>query len=224
MLDEISVLIVNYRTLELTARCLESLLGFYPQTKIVLVDNGSGDESTAYIQKMAKRCDNIAAILNPKNRFHGPALDQGLREAHTRLVFCLDSDCEVLRGGFLEAMAAYFANPRTYAVGELVRMNRYGYEVPPAKGRSFDYVHPRRMLLDRGKYLGLKRFTHHGAPCLANMRQAFQHGHALRDFPIQDYILHLGRGTVSAYGYGLGLRHKIEALLNRALEAISAEP
>jgi glycosyltransferase involved in cell wall biosynthesis len=223
MLDEISVLIINYRTLDLTARCLESLQKFYPQVEVTLVDNGSDDESTDFIQEMAGGCDTIHAILNRKNRYHGPALDQGLRLAQTRLVFSLDSDCEVLQGGFLEAMIACFSDPCTYAVGELVRMNRFGYPLPEGEGRGFDYVHPRRMLLDRRKYLGLKRFTHHGAPCLSNMRQAIQRGYRLGDFPIQDYILHLGRGTCSSYGYGFGLRHKLENLLNRALRAISAQ-
>jgi glycosyltransferase involved in cell wall biosynthesis len=223
MLDEISVLIVNYRTLELTARCLESLQAYYPPVKIILVDNGSADESTAYIRKMAERFANIQAILNPKNRYHGPALDQGLRTARTRLVFCLDSDCEILRSGFLEAMAAFFADPRCYAVGELVQMNRFGYPVPPAKGRTFPYIHPRRMLLSRDKYLELGRFGHHGAPCLANMRQAVQRSYHLHDFPIQEYILHLGRGTCDSYGYGLGLRHTIENLFNRALQSISVK-
>jgi glycosyltransferase involved in cell wall biosynthesis len=223
MLEEISFLIVNYRTLDLTTRCIESLQKFYPQAEITIVDNGSGDESTDYIREMASRVGNVHAILNPTNRYHGPALDQGLREAQTRLVFCLDSDCEVLRGNFLEAMAAHFSDPCTYAVGELVKMNRFGYTRSQSKGRSFDYVHPRRMLLDRSKYLGLRRFNHHGAPCLANMRQAVQRGYRLRDFPIQEYILHLGRGTCGSYGYGLGWRHKIENLLNRALQAISTK-
>jgi hypothetical protein len=102
-------------------------------------------------------------------------------------------------------------------------MNCYGYPIPPAKGRAFPYVHPRRMLLKRDIYLGLKSFDHHGAPCLANMRQAVQRGYRLRDFPIQEYILHLGRGTCGSYGYGLGWRHKIENLLNRALQAISTK-
>jgi glycosyltransferase involved in cell wall biosynthesis len=221
MLDEISFLIVNYRTLELTTQCVESLERFYPRTEILLVDNGSGDESTDTICEMAKHSGNIRAILNPTNRFHGPALDQGLRAAQTRLVFCLDSDCEVLQGGFLEAMAAYFADANTYAVGELVHMNRFGYAPPYSKWRSFEYVHPRRMLLDSSKYLGLRRFNHHGAPCLTNMRQAVQRGYHLHDFPIQEYILHLGRGTCGPYGYGLGLRHKIEFLFNQALQALS---
>jgi len=221
MLDEITILIVNYRTLDLTSTCLESLQAFYPRVKILLVDNGSGDESTGYTQRMAECHDNIEAIFNEKNRYHGPALDQGLRKAQTRLVFSLDSDCEILQGGFWEKMAAHFEDPRTYAVGELVKMNRFGYEVTPAKRRNFDYVQPRRMLLDRRKYLELSRFNHHGAPCLANMRQAAQRGYCLLDFPVQDYILHLGRGTCGSYGYGLGLRHKIEALLNQALQLIS---
>lgn len=216
-MQDITALIVNYRTLELTARCVESLLAHYPRLELLLVDNGSGDASTSYIQGMAARYANIAAILNPCNRFHGPALDQGLRAARSRRVLTLDSDCEVLEAGFLEAMSALFdEDARLYAAGELAQVNRFGYPVPPARGRPMPYVQPRCMLLDRDKYATLEPFTHHGAPGLRNMRAALRRGCRLLDFPVQAYVSHLGRGTCAQYGYGLGLRHKIEHLLNRA--------
>ena len=79
VIHKITVLIVNYRTLDLTRRCLESLLLFYPQAGVLLIDNGSGDDSSEYIAGVAARSRNITAIFNPTNHYHGPALDQGLR-------------------------------------------------------------------------------------------------------------------------------------------------
>ncbi len=49
---------------------------------------------------------NTGLILNESNRHHGPAMDQALRSVETPFVLFIDSDCEVLQGGFVEAMIA----------------------------------------------------------------------------------------------------------------------
>lgn len=87
------------------------------------------------------------------------------------------------------------ADPRTYAVGELRYKNRYGYThgygyagdtkgTGRARKSRIPYVHPFAMLLDRHKYAQLTPFTHLGAPCLRNMRDARRAGLSAVDFPI----------------------------------------
>jgi glycosyltransferase involved in cell wall biosynthesis len=216
-LDDITVLIVNYRTLELTSRCIESLRAFYPAVRLLLIDNGSQDASTAYIQRLAAEHEATTCLLNPKNHYHGPALDQGLRACHSALAFCLDSDTEVVQGGFLEGMTAAFADPQVYAAGKRVYMDWFGYETNPGTPLAFAYVRPSGILLRRTIYLSLKPFIHHGSPGIRNMRHAQRLGYRLQDYPIQAYLVHLGRGTCSRWGYGLGRKHTIEYLLHRAL-------
>src|SRR5215210_2081905 len=94
--DRISAVVVNYRTLELTRACVESLLAHYPDLTVILIDNGSGDESSRYVCRLGETMSNVRAVLNPRNLYHGPALDQGVRLARTKYVFTLDSDCEIL--------------------------------------------------------------------------------------------------------------------------------
>lgn len=214
-LTDITVSVVNYRTLDLTERCVTSLLQHYPSIQIILTDNGSQDESTGYIQKMGITHANIQPILHPHNLHHGPALHLAIHRTTTRFTFLLDSDCQVLRGGFLEQMLAYFTDPTLYAVGRLVQMNRFGYEVAIDTPGSLSYIHPSALLLDREKYPHLKPFIHHGSPGLQNMSSAVQSGWHLQHFPLEGVIYHQGRGTCSRYGYGLGWRHIIEYLLNR---------
>ena len=76
------------------------------------------------------------------------------------------------------------------------------------------------MLLRRETYLKLKPFFHHGSPGIRNMRQAARAGYILQDFPVQEYLIHQGRGTCSRHGYGLGWKHTVEYLLHSALSKI----
>ena len=226
--DDITVLVVNFRTEALTRRCVETLRAHYPDLRLLLIDNGSGDASTSYVRALGDRDPAARTILNPRNLYHGPALDQGVRAAETRYVFTLDSDCETLSGGFLEQMLEPFADPRTYAVGELRYKNRYGHtygygyagygELEESRRRSrIPYVHPYAMLLDRAKYLTLEPFVHHGAPAIRNMRAARRAGLRAVDFPVAEFILHHERGTSAHHGYGARGRARlvIEGYLNR---------
>lgn len=215
-LNDITILVINHRTLDLTERCVTSLLLHYPHVGVILTDNGSQDESTAYIQALGAKYTNIQPILHPKNLHHGPALHYAIQAAASRFVFTLDSDCQVLQGGFLETMLQVFMDPQVYAVGRLVQMNRFGYELKRSIPGALPYIHPFAMLLDRHKYLDLKPFFHHGSPGLENMRSAVRAGWRLQHFPLEGSIYHQGRGTCSRYGYALGWRHVLEHFLYRA--------
>ena len=216
-MDDITVLIVNYRTLDLTRRCVESLRTVYPEIRMTLIDNGSHDPSRAFIREMAADHAQIDCILNDRNRFHGPALDQGLKACRTPLALTLDSDTEVIKGGFLEEMTAFFTEPQTYAAGQRAYMDPFGYETSANTPLAFAYIHPSCMMLRIDAYLKLRPFIHHGSPAIRNMRHAVRAGYRLRDYPIHTYVTHAGRGTCSRYGYGLGLRHTIEHLMHSAL-------
>jgi hypothetical protein len=58
-------------------------------------------------------------------------------------------------------------------------------------------------------------FEHHGLPAMKHFSGAVARGYDLANFPIQQYVHHLGGGTARRYGYGLGLRSKVEFLLNK---------
>jgi glycosyltransferase involved in cell wall biosynthesis len=213
----ITALVVNYRTAELTRRCVDSLLAQYPTVQLLVIDNNSADESTAYVSGLATEHENVRVQLNDRNIYHGPALDQGLRLAQTPFVFTLDSDCEVFGSGFLEQMLSRFDDPLLYAVGELRYKNRFGYTYAnwDVDGRDrpawIPYIHPYAMLLDRRKYLTLPPFIHHGAPCIKNMRAARRAGYVVRHFPVYEVVRHEHGGTSRAHGYGFWGRGRLTA-------------
>ena len=212
----VTAVIVNFNTAELTRRAATSFRKHYPIVPLLLIDNGSHDGSAGVLNELRAQDPRYTdVILNKKNIHHGPAMDQGLRTLNTPYVLFLDSDCELLRGGFLEAMTALGEEKtNNYAVGKLVFMNKRGFDVKESNG-AIAYIRPICLLIKRKTYLTLPRFRRHGAPCLENMKKAVEEGLLLLDFPVFEYVTHKGRGTAEEYGYRLGLHGKINYVLNK---------
>jgi GT2 family glycosyltransferase len=142
-------------------------------------------------------------------------MDLALRDLQSRFVLFIDSDCVVTKGGFLEIMLAKLEeSEHLYAAGKLIFMNRRGYDVSESS-HSYPYIRPICMLIKRELYLRLPPFRRHGAPCLANMRAAVRNNLGLIHVPVEEYLLHEGRGTAGRHGYRLGLSGRLNHILNR---------
>ncbi len=93
---DVSVIVVNYNTLQLTDMAIESL---FEKTKkidfeIILVDNASSDNSVDYFEK--KYGLSIVLIKNDKNVGFGNANNIGLTKAKGKYIFLLNSDTIIL--------------------------------------------------------------------------------------------------------------------------------
>ena len=212
----VTAAIINFRTPDLTLRAVNSFQRYYPDVPLLLVDNASNDGSLRVLEEIRQQNPrNTDMIVNDHNLHHGPAMDQALRYLRSQYVFFLDSDAEVLKGNFLEGMVnAAEQDPGHYAVGHRVKMNKRGFDVSPDE-EGFPYIRPYCMLIKRELYLLLPRFQLHGTPCLENMQCAARRGLALVAFPVDDYISHQGRGTAARFGYQLGMRGKINYIMNK---------
>lgn len=196
-----TALIVNYGTPDLTRAAVWSLRSLYPQLPIVVVDNGSPDDSRERLAALAGEAGGVTLFTPASNLHHGPGLDFGIRRITTPWVLTFDSDCVAYRGGFLEGMhEAAGREPAAYMVGQLHQVSDDGFDVPA----GHPYVHPKCALVRRDAYLLLPPFERHGAPCLANEREALRQQLALLPYPVREYVLHIGEGTVRRYGYRLG--------------------
>jgi glycosyltransferase involved in cell wall biosynthesis len=215
MVSGITAVIINYNTPDLTRRSVEALRRWHPELPLLLVDNGSDAATVSTLGSLRDASPRTTTLhLNASNIFHGPAMDQAIRMTESPFVFILDSDCEIVRPGLLEAMSDIAqANPAVYAVGHRVGMDGRGFDEPLTEG-SIPYIRPYCMLLRRETYLSLPPFVHHGAPCLENMRVAATRGCILEDFPVLQYAVHEGRGTAGRFGYHLGVRGKINHALH----------
>lgn len=200
---DVSVVVVNYKTAPLVRDAVNSFVTRYPDVPLLVIDNGSGDNSVGVIQKLEARNPSVTAKLLGENIYHGPALDQAMHLATTPYVLTLDSDTVTKRGGWLEAMLGHFrSDQRLYAIGWLRWVNENGVATWDGLPRPHlhPYVHPYCALFDRAKYLTLSPFFKDGAPCRVNMFSAVQHGYHLVSFPIGEYVEHLIAGTRRMYG------------------------
>ena len=211
----VTAVIINHQTSALTQRAIESLHRHYPGIQLLLIDNGSRDASLEVLSEWESKHPPTVVLRNPKNLYHGPAMHQAFEHCKSDFVLFLDSDCEIIRGGFIELMLDRAEKAeRCYAVGRLVCMNNRGFEVKSGP-TAITYIHPNCMLVRKSMYRTLPPFVHHGTPCLDNMRAAGLSGYSLVDFPTGTYVVHRGRGTAGRYGYGLGIRGRINHVLNK---------
>ena len=198
-LDDIAVVIANYKSKDLTQRAFETFRKFYPDVLVYIVDNGSGDDSTEYINNCTD--DKLIKIINPANYGHGVALHQVADATDRRFLFTLDSDTITHKGGFMELMLEEMeADPMTYAVGVECETDRNGFNTYTGGPGAVRYIHPQSSLYDLQIYATLRPFIHHGAPCIENMIDANVRGLRLVNFPITDYVEHLGGGTCKVRG------------------------
>ena len=89
---DLSVVIVNYQTFELTRDTVNSILKYsYPFTyEIIVVDNASGDDSLAKLKDYFK--DDVKFIASKENNGFAAGNNQALRVAEGRYVLLLNSD------------------------------------------------------------------------------------------------------------------------------------
>lgn len=92
---DLSVVILNFNTVSLTRRCLETVfasnLGSF-RMEVIVCDNGSNDGSAAVI---AHEFPNVIVIENRKNLGFAAGNNPGIKRAGGRYVLLLNSDTEV---------------------------------------------------------------------------------------------------------------------------------
>ena len=89
---DVSVIIVNYNTLELTKNTIESVFEKTIEVsyEIILVDNASTDGSVEFFENNYK--DKIILIKNNENLGFGRANNKGIEIAKGKYIFLLNSD------------------------------------------------------------------------------------------------------------------------------------
>ena len=117
-----SILLVNYKTLEITSICLDLIRQNLDLSKVQVwvVDNNSADESTAYLRSLdwINLIERVAE--QPENGFtsHGRALDLALDKISTEYVFLFHTDTLLYKPAILEMMLEKCrADAKVVAVG-----------------------------------------------------------------------------------------------------------
>ena len=59
MLPSVSVVIINYKTIELTKKAIKSIYNFYQNIPMLVIDNGSKNESRNQLKEIANKIQNL---------------------------------------------------------------------------------------------------------------------------------------------------------------------
>lgn len=101
----LSVVLPNYNHARLVPQALEALLAQDPAAdEILVVDDGSTDDSLAVLDWLAQRHPSLRVIAHAENRGAIPALATGLAAARGRYVYFAAADDRVLPGFFATAV------------------------------------------------------------------------------------------------------------------------
>lgn len=101
MPSSLSVVLPNYNHAEFIGRALRALLAQERAAdEIIIIDDGSTDDSLRVIEQFAAEASSISVLVNPSNQGVIPALQRGLRAARGEFVYFAAADDYVLPGFF----------------------------------------------------------------------------------------------------------------------------
>lgn len=122
MTPKVTILIPNYKTLELTKLCLRLIRKKTPKDlyKVIVIDNDSQDASLDYLRtvKWIKLIERKAVPSEPVYVAHARALDLALQQVDTPYVLSIHTDSIVLQNDWLDYLLANItASPIIAGVG-----------------------------------------------------------------------------------------------------------
>ncbi|HJO03956.1 MAG TPA: glycosyltransferase family 2 protein [Acidobacteriota bacterium] len=110
----VDVVVVSFNRRELLARCCESVAALGEQVHLIVVDNASEDGSADMVQQ---RFPEASLIRSQRNLGFGGAANRGAAAGNAELLLFLNSDAQLLEGGYEALASALLSNSKTAAVG-----------------------------------------------------------------------------------------------------------
>lgn len=138
---ELAVIIVNYNTRELTENCIKSVFNAdHPKEglQVVVVDNGSRDDSLAMLRAYAKKHHNLVLVENKKNLGFAKGNNVGVTASDAKYLLFLNSDTVIRRYSLVKPLKYLKTHPKVGAItiklylkdGTIDYDNHRGYPTP----------------------------------------------------------------------------------------------
>lgn len=154
-LPSISLIVLNYNGRKITEQCIESLLKTnYPYFEIIVIDNGSTDDSFAYLKSKYKQRKTVIVARTKENLYWAGGCDYGVQYTKGDFLFFLNNDVTVDKN-WLNEMVDFMGNRKNLIIQPKV-LNFYEKSVIDNVGGR--YVYPgfgfgiARGEADRGQY------------------------------------------------------------------------
>lgn len=121
----VSVIVLNVNGAQVLDRCLRQLMEqTYPAFDIIVVDNGSTDDSVALLERYM-RCGRLSVIRSPYNRGCPGGRNLGLQYATGDIVAFIDNDGFAAPDWLERAVERLESDPRIGAVASMVFFARH---------------------------------------------------------------------------------------------------
>lgn len=152
----ISVIIINYKTPELTINCVNSLLSLSasPNKEIIVVDNAPGDGGAEKIEQEVG--DKIKLIKSETNLGFAGGNNKGTASARGDILFFLNSDTIVGEDIFTECLQTFQKQERVGVVSPRLKMEDGDYQpfafgLFPTFGRLVTGATKKELTIPEGK-------------------------------------------------------------------------
>ena len=115
MTNKISIIIPTWNTALVTKKCVESINKYLPNPEIIVVDNGSKDNTVEILNKIK----NVKIIQNYSNLGFAKANNIGFKKASSDYIVFMNSDIELLDNSLLNMVDYLKNNSNTGLVGPM---------------------------------------------------------------------------------------------------------
>jgi GT2 family glycosyltransferase len=157
----VAVVIPSWNSLELLPRCLGSLRGQGAELEVLVVDNGSGDGTVAYLER-----EGVAHLALPENRGFAAAVNLGAARTAAPAVLVLNADTVLEPGAvgtLLDALEAdktlggvqprllqleedvTAERARLYSAGQRLSRDGRAFEMGAGEAQSAHYLQAREV-------------------------------------------------------------------------------
>lgn len=154
-----AIVILNWNGCHLLEQFLPKVIQFSPESKVIVADNNSSDESVAWLKK---NYSNIEIIVNEKNTGYAGGYNEALKQIDAEFYVLLNSDIEVTKDWIKPMEALFDTDKQIAAIQPKIRgfkhrdkfeyagaaggyLDRMGY--PFCRGRIFEETE-----VDTGQY------------------------------------------------------------------------
>ena len=110
---DVSVVIPNYNGQKLLAKNLPKVIAACQDCEVIVVDDGSKDDSVSFLKKNFPK---IKLIIHQTNQQFAKACNSGIAAAKGEIVILLNSDA-IPQKGFLQPLLKHFKDPEVFSVG-----------------------------------------------------------------------------------------------------------